>query len=126
MVTRWAETQGVELRPALRLESPDAIKKAVEAGLGVAFLSAWVVEREVTLGTLRLVPVTPAPPHRSYELVRRDGRLADEPLATLLRIAPQYLRRRLPPGIADEQGGEDGDATPFAAPTAAAEPARVA
>lgn len=108
LVSRWAQAQGVDLRPTLRLDSPEAIKKAVEAGLGVAFLSAWVVEREVTLGTLRVVPLTPSPPRRPYELVRRAGRPADEPLATLLRFAPDYLQRRSPTYLVDGLDGLDG------------------
>jgi DNA-binding transcriptional LysR family regulator len=84
----------------------DAIKRAVEAGLGVALLSAWVVEREVAQGTLRLVPVTPAPPLRRYELARRAGREVDGPLAALLHAAPEYLRRRLPAGIGSVPPGE--------------------
>lgn len=101
LVSAWAEGHGVELRPLLRLDGPDAIKKAVEAGLGLSFLSAWVVEREVALGTMHVVPVTPAPPGRAYELVLRAGRIAHEPLATLLRFAPEYFQRRLPASLVD-------------------------
>jgi DNA-binding transcriptional LysR family regulator len=104
LVSRWAEGQGVELRPAMRLDGPETIKRAVEAGLGVAFLSSWVVEREVTLGTLRLVPVAPDVPLRRYELAYRAGRELQGPLAALLRVAPAYFRRRLPPGTNTGEG----------------------
>jgi DNA-binding transcriptional LysR family regulator len=99
LVSLWAERAGVELRPVAHFDGGEAVKRAVEAGLGVALLSAWLVEREVALGTLRLVPLTPAPPARQYELARRDGREPDGALSTLLRVAPEYLRRRLPAGI---------------------------
>lgn len=111
LVERWAEAHGVELRPALRLETPDAIKKAVEASLGVAFLSAWVVEREVALGTLRVIPVDPAPPTRSYELVRRGDRHAAEPLQSFLRFAPAHLTRRQPTHVLDMAGAGEALAT---------------
>ncbi|MDQ3700412.1 MAG: LysR family transcriptional regulator [Chloroflexota bacterium] len=107
LVSAWAEGHGVELRPVLRLDGPDAIKKAVEAGLGLTFLSAWVVEREVTLGTLHVVPVTPAPPGRAYELVLRAGHTAHEPLATLLRFAPEYFQRRQPASFTEDKSTED-------------------
>ncbi len=105
LIERWAAAHGVELRPAQRLDSADAVKKAVEAGIGVAFLSAWVVEREVALGTLRTVPLSPATPRRQFELVTR--RVAqphrrgavDPPLTAFLGFAPEYLAQRLPPGI---------------------------
>jgi LysR family transcriptional regulator, low CO2-responsive transcriptional regulator len=114
LVRGWAEAEGVELRPSLRLEGPESIKRAVEAGLGVAFLSSWVVEREVTLGTLRIVPVVPDVPCRRYELAHRAGREVQGPLATLLRVAPSYLRRRLPPGTMEGPPGADGEAAGWA------------
>ena len=98
-VERWAAAHGVELRPALRLDGVDAVKKTVEAGIGVAFLSAWVVERELALGTLRVVPLDPPAPRRSYELVRRRPReegAPDPALEALLRFAPDYLARHVP------------------------------
>jgi DNA-binding transcriptional LysR family regulator len=111
LVERWALAHGVELRPALRLDHVDTVKRAVEAGIGVAFLSAWVIEREVALGTLRVVPLAPPPPARHYELVRRAAGRVDAPLQTFLRFAPDYLGRRLPPHVTD-----GADAAPERAP----------
>jgi DNA-binding transcriptional LysR family regulator len=99
LVEEWAAAAGVALRPALRLETVDAVKKAVEAGGGAAVLSAWVVAREVALGTLRLVPVAPPPPARRYELVWRTARPADRALAHFLDFAPPYLARWAPPEL---------------------------
>jgi DNA-binding transcriptional LysR family regulator len=101
LVEEWAARHGVQLRPVLRLETVDAVKKAVEAGGGAAFLSAWVVEREVALGTLRLVPVSPSPPARQYELVWRTSRPADRALEHFLGFAPAYLARWLPAALSD-------------------------
>ena len=106
-VERWATGHGVELRPALRLAGVDAVKKTIEAGIGVAFLSAWVVEREVALGTLRVVDVDPPAPLRHYALVcrRSNGQrsaglphnaAADPALDALVRFAPDYLSRHVP------------------------------
>jgi DNA-binding transcriptional LysR family regulator len=101
LAERWALGHGVELRAALRLDNVDAVKKAVEAGIGLAFLSAWVVEREVAFGTLRVVPVMPEPPARRYELHYRAPRRAGDPsLDAFLRFAPDYLASRLPLGLA--------------------------
>ena len=108
LVSSWAERAGVELRPEAHLDGGDAVKRAVEAGLGVALLSAWLVEREVALGTLRLVPLDPAPPARQYELARRAGREPDGALSTLLRASPEHLRRRLPAGVEPAATGGPG------------------
>jgi DNA-binding transcriptional LysR family regulator len=111
-VERWAAQHGVELRPALRLDGVDAVKKTVEAGIGVAFLSAWVVERELALDTLRVAPLDPPAPVRHFQLVRRRPRndadqvgastgvgavgAADPALEKLLIFAPEYLARHVP------------------------------
>jgi DNA-binding transcriptional LysR family regulator len=111
LVEEWAAAQGVSLRPVLRLETVDAVKKAVEAGGGAAFLSAWVVAREVALGTLRLVPVDPVPPARRYELVWRTARPADPAFTRFLDFAPGYLARWAP---TDLLGDAERAATPAA------------
>ena len=105
-VERWAAGHGVELHPTLRLEGVDAVKKTVEAGIGIAFLSAWVVEREVALGTLRLVAVDPPAPLRHYTLVRRPasgsrstGASGSPALDALVRFAPDYLGRHVPAAV---------------------------
>ena len=103
LVERWAGTHGVELQPALRLANVDAAKKAVEAGIGVAFLSAWVVEREVALGTLRLVPLNPPTPARRFELVLRRRRQPEPPLDAFLGFAPEYLATRLPAALQEHE-----------------------
>ena len=115
LVEEWAAAQGVALRPALRLETVDAVKKAVEAGAGAAFLSAWVVAREVALGTLRLLPVAPAPPARRYELVWRTARPSDPALDRFLAFAPPYLLRWAPPDLLSPVPGPAGAAVEAAA-----------
>ena len=46
------------LRVAMELDSVEAIKSAVEAGLGVGFVSRWAVARDLRLGQqFRIVPV---------------------------------------------------------------------
>jgi DNA-binding transcriptional LysR family regulator len=95
-VERWASAQGVLLRPVLRLEGVDAVKKAVEAGIGLAFLPVWAVEREIALGTLRLVPVDAPPLLREYAMAVYEDRVPDELLQAFLEFAPDHLRARLP------------------------------
>ncbi len=48
-----------DLRIEMELGSPEAIKGAVEAGLGVAIMSASTVIKEIQLGTLAAVPLKP-------------------------------------------------------------------
>lgn len=101
LIEREAAYRGLLLRAKLRLEGIDAIKKAVEAGLGIAFLSAWAVERELAMGTLRLLPLELPPLIRRFELVRRAGAHVDGVLASFAAFAPAHLARRLPPLVAE-------------------------
>src|SRR3989440_6072407 len=64
-------------RPAKRweLDSNEAIKRSVRAGLGIGFVSKLVVEDELARGDLLAFHVEGAEPmHRSIHLLRPDGR----------------------------------------------------
>lgn len=57
IVSRRLADNGVVLRPALEMGSPEAIKSAVRAGLGVAIVSRLTVELELRTGLLATVPL---------------------------------------------------------------------
>ena len=46
-----------DLKTTMELDSTEALLSAVEAGLGVAFVSRWAVRNQLALGTLRLARV---------------------------------------------------------------------
>ncbi len=46
-----------DLKTTMELDSTEALLSAVEAGLGVTFVSPWAVRNQLTLGTLRLARV---------------------------------------------------------------------
>jgi DNA-binding transcriptional LysR family regulator len=74
---------GLNVRPVLQLVGTEAVKKAVEANLGVAFVSAYAVEREVAHGYLRQLAVAQLRISRDLEIVRR-ARQDPSPTAVLL------------------------------------------
>ena len=55
------------------LDSTEAIKSAVEVGLGIAFVSRWAISKELQLGTLKFVPVDSVSVTRHFSLVTRVG-----------------------------------------------------
>ncbi len=58
------------LRIAMELDSVEAIKSAVEAGLGVGFVSRWAVARDLRLGRqFRIVPVRDLAVRRAFSSV---------------------------------------------------------
>jgi DNA-binding transcriptional LysR family regulator len=57
----------------MALDSTEAIKSAVEAGLGVAFVSRWAIHKELELGTLNVVNVDDLRVTRRFALISRTG-----------------------------------------------------
>lgn len=63
----------ISLKPAnvVTLGSTQAIKEAVEAGLGVALLSKWALRKEIKLGTLKIIRIRELKKTRSFKFIRR-------------------------------------------------------
>jgi len=57
----------------IELDSTEAIKSAVEAGLGLGFASRWSVTKELELGTLKIAEVAGLNIVRHFSLVFRIG-----------------------------------------------------
>ena len=60
IVEQALEQAGVEvkkLRLAMTFDSTEGLLSAVEAGLGIAFVSRWAVRNQLALGTLKLARV---------------------------------------------------------------------
>jgi DNA-binding transcriptional LysR family regulator len=55
------------------LDSTETIKSAVEAGLGLGFVSRWAVTKELELRALKVVEVTGLRISRHFSLVSRSG-----------------------------------------------------
>jgi DNA-binding transcriptional LysR family regulator len=71
---REAGIDPARMRVAAHLGSNEAVKRAVIAGVGVSFVSAISVQRELAHGTLVQVPVADVSIRRQFYLARRKGR----------------------------------------------------
>jgi DNA-binding transcriptional LysR family regulator len=60
-------------RKMMELDSTEAIKSAVEAGLGIAFVSRWAIAKELELGTLKVGQVSGVKITRHFALVTLTG-----------------------------------------------------
>ncbi len=70
------EKSGFKLKAfksVMNLDSTEAIKSAVEAGLGIGFVSRWAIAKELELGVLRVGEVRGLKMHRHFSLVTRAG-----------------------------------------------------
>lgn len=71
LVEQRLRTVGVTLRVVMQLPGTEAVKKAVEANLGIGFVSGYAVKCEVMLGVLKMVPIQGVELLRHFELIYR-------------------------------------------------------
>ncbi|HEX3986401.1 MAG TPA: LysR family transcriptional regulator [Acidobacteriaceae bacterium] len=76
-----------DLHIAMELDSIVAIISAVEAGLGAGFVSEWSIQKEVRLGTVRVLAVEGLDIRRDLTLVRRIGPTPEGPAGAFERFA---------------------------------------
>lgn len=86
---------GIVIRPRLVLAGTEALKKAAESALGIAFVSVYAAERELTLGTLAAVAVSDASFQRDYEIATLKGRYVTPAIAGFLEFAVGYAGEHL-------------------------------
>jgi len=73
-IDRFLKDHGVDPNVMLRFDNIEAIKRAVEAGSGVAILPKPTLEHELQLGTLAAVPLANSRFHRPIGIIYRKGR----------------------------------------------------
>jgi DNA-binding transcriptional LysR family regulator len=88
-------SHGLEPKATFELDNVEAAKKIVEKGLGISLLPRITIARELSLGTVKAVPIAGSP-HETREMVaiyRRAGGLGGIAHAFLNTIdqLPQYL-----------------------------------
>jgi DNA-binding transcriptional LysR family regulator len=79
-----------ELNVVMRLGSTAAVKRAVESGLGVSFVSEKAIENEIRLGTLKTIPVKDLELDREFFIVY-SGKKSHSPAAQALL---QFLQEK--------------------------------
>jgi DNA-binding transcriptional LysR family regulator len=60
-------------RRVMNLDSTEAIKSAVEAGLGIGFVSRWAILKELELRALKVAEIPGLRVARHFSLVLRNG-----------------------------------------------------
>ena len=90
-VERVLRQVGLRPQPAMELVGTEAVKKAVEANLGVAFVSAYAIEHEVRGGVLCRLAVEGLRLQRPLELVHRSTKY----LTPAARRFRQFVRAYL-------------------------------
>jgi len=78
-----------ELNIIMELGSPEALKGAVEAGIGVSILSRATLNKELKLGTLVAIDLDP-PLERPFSFVHQKQKFRQHTVEKLLEFARQY------------------------------------
>jgi DNA-binding transcriptional LysR family regulator len=78
---------GVTVQPAMELDHTETIKRAVMAGLGVAFVSRHAVEDEIESGRLRTLAVQRMKIQRHFHVIHDERR----PLSASARAFTAFL-----------------------------------
>jgi len=74
-------------KKVMELDSTEAIKSAVEAGLGVGFVSRWAIAKELELRTLKVAEVSGVRATRHFSLISRTGPEPQGPAGALRTFA---------------------------------------
>lgn len=71
---RFFAARGLEIRSSMEMSSNEAIKQAVQAGLGLGILSLQTLEMELALKRLAVLKVEGFPIMRHWHIVHRDDK----------------------------------------------------
>lgn len=94
VIVEHLKAQGVSkhaLKSCLELGSPEAIKGAIEAGMGVSVLSRVSLNKEIKLGILKAIPLNP-PLSREFSFVRQKQKFRVKTMEELLDFARIYCK----------------------------------
>ena len=76
--------------------SPESIKSAVTAGLGVSILSVATIEKELALGSLSAIPLSP-PIRRTFSIVHQRQKFRLRAMEEFLEFAREHCANRQSP-----------------------------
>ena len=82
---------GDGLNISMELGSPEAVKGAVEASMGISIVSRATIQKELRLGTLVEVPLDP-PLERPFSFVHQKQKFRHRVMDKLLDFARAYCK----------------------------------
>lgn len=79
----------IQLQTIMEMENPESLKKAVQSGLGVAFISKFAIETELKAKTLAAVRIPKLAISRELKIVYRKDRHLSKAARAFIEIANQ-------------------------------------
>jgi len=71
----------------MEMENPESVKKAVQSGLGIAFISKFAVESELKAKTLVAIHVRGLEVNRELKIVHRKDKHLSHAARTFIEMA---------------------------------------
>jgi DNA-binding transcriptional LysR family regulator len=96
---RALQRAGIRFQAAMELDHTEAIKQAVMAGLGVAFISVYAVRGEVATGRLHVLRLRGVRVQRHFHVIHHEARRLTASARAFMDVLVQSGRRpAMPPG----------------------------
>lgn len=89
LVEESVRRKGVSMRVVMDIASNEAIKKAVEDGLGISIISKYVVKKEVEQGLLRMISFAEGKIMRKFFIIYHEDKYLSTTLRTFLKVASE-------------------------------------
>ena len=77
------------LKTTMEFSSPESVKSAVEAGLGISIISETTLIKELKLGTLRAIPLDP-PMRRPFSIVHQRQKFRLRAMEEFLEFSNEF------------------------------------
>jgi DNA-binding transcriptional LysR family regulator len=92
MALEKADLKLKSFKNVMNLDSTEAIKSAVEVGLGIGFVSRWAISKELELGALKVAEVAGLKVDRHFSLISRTGPEPQGPAGAFRTFALERAR----------------------------------
>ena len=86
-IVNYLQNSGVTMEPIMEMENPESVKKAVQSGLGIAFISRFAVETELQARSLVAVRVSGLEIRRELKIVYRKDKHLGRAAQTFIEMA---------------------------------------
>lgn len=87
IVDEFLKKHGLSIFMTLELSNNEAIKKAVEQGIGLSLISERVAKEEIQRGTLKAIPLADLSLTRRFYMIHHKDKYLSQPLQILVDMA---------------------------------------
>ncbi|MBU0651478.1 MAG: LysR family transcriptional regulator, partial [Proteobacteria bacterium] len=90
-IEEYIQRHDIHVTIPLELSNNEAIKTAVEEGLGVAVITRRVVSKEIGMGKLKAIPLSDPAMTRKFYLIHHKDKYISRPLQSLIDVVDQWV-----------------------------------